>query len=112
MLVIANGESTIPLELPKTEGAYRISVFGHGGDGRLGAASIILKTPVSAAPLSLQTKLSTERAKRNDLVQLEIALTNSTNLRQNRVIAKIHLPDGVSLPPNFKLPRPSPSSPN
>jgi hypothetical protein len=107
MIVMPSGETTIPLELPKTEGAYRINVFGHGGDGRLGAASIIIKTPLPTTSLSLQTKLSTDRAKRDDQIQLDIALTNNTNLRQNRVIAKIHLPDGVGLPPNFKLPRPS-----
>ncbi len=100
MVVLTGGEWTTSLRLPMLEGVYRFQVFGHDGEGRLGAASLDVKTPVPL--VTLHTKLSHEKAKVGDVVQLAITLRNVTKTAQSHVIAKVLLPQGVTLPPNTK----------
>ncbi|MFT3878349.1 MAG: hypothetical protein QM703_01660 [Gemmatales bacterium] len=99
-IVPTSGKLELPIELPPNEGVYHFEVYGHDGEGRLGAASIDIPAPVQS--VSLHTKLSKARARVGDVIQLECEVQNLSTRRQPQVIAKIQLPEGTSLPPNLK----------
>lgn len=99
-VVPSSGKLELPIELPSPDGAYQFEVFGHDGQGRLGAASIEVKA--TRSPVSMQLKLSTPEARVGDTVRLECQVQNVSSRRQAQVCAKILLPEGVNLSANFK----------
>lgn len=99
-IVPETGKLELLIDLPPNEGVYHFEVFGHDGEGRLGAASIDIPAPVQS--VSLQTKLSKTRAKVGDVIQLECQVQNLSTRRQPKVIARVQLPEGTNLPPSMK----------
>ncbi|HQR07672.1 MAG TPA: hypothetical protein PLN21_12665 [Gemmatales bacterium] len=99
-LVPGSGKLELPIDLPPNEGVYHFEVFGHDGEGRLGAASIDVPAPVQS--VSLQTKLSKNKAKVGDVIQLECQVQNLSTRRQPQIIARVQLPEGTNLPPSLK----------
>jgi hypothetical protein len=110
--VAPEGELNLPVTLPPGEGTYRFEVFGHDGQGRLGAATLDIKTPVvKPKPVSLKTRLSAQDAKRGDVVRLEVEVKNQTASAKSAVQAVIPLPAGMTLPPTVKQLRSSVTGP-
>ncbi len=99
-IVPTGGRLELPIDLPPNEGVYHFEVFGHDGEGRLGAASIDIPAPLQS--VSLQTRLSRNKAKVGDVIQLECQVQNLSTRRQPQVIAKVQLPEGTALPPSLK----------
>jgi hypothetical protein len=100
----SSGKLIIPIDLPADASVYQFDVFGHDGAGRLGAKSIDIKSPSlsqSQKPIHLKTELSHGKARIGDVVQLKCRLENRSTRKQPEVIARLILPEGLSLPQNL-----------
>jgi anti-sigma factor RsiW len=104
-VVPSTGKLTIPVELPPGDGSYQFEVFGHDGQGRLGATSLEVKAPQPPprpTPISLSTKLNRTEAKVGEVVQLNCLVENQTSRTQPNIIVKLQLPEGLRLPENLR----------
>ncbi len=106
MLVLpSTGNYSIPIELPADASVYQFDVFGHDGNGRLGARSIDINSPALSKqqePVQLKTKLSHVLAKLGDVVQLQCNIENCTTRKQPEVVVKLNIPEGLKLPESMK----------
>jgi hypothetical protein len=106
MLVLpATGKYSIPIELPADASVYQFDVFGHDGNGRLGARSIDINSPALSKqqePIQLKTRLSHALARLGDVVQLQCNLENCTTRKQPDVVVKLNIPEGLKLPDSMK----------
>jgi len=110
--VVPHGEVSIPIEVPPGDATYRFDVFGHDGQGRLGAATLEVRTPLpNPRPLAITTRLSTTEAVRGDVIHLVIEVRNQTGQRQPAAEAVIPLPPGLTMPANVKQLRSSTTGP-
>ena len=89
VVVPVNGQLELPIDLPSANDIYQFEVFGHDGQGRLGASTIEVKA--TGKPVSLKTRLSTGEARVGDTIQLVCQVMNLTSRRQPGIIARIPL---------------------
>ena len=111
-IVFAAGATDVmELKLPKPEQNFkpgentlRLEVTGKNTFPATLSWTYNTLKPVGGAkvPLGIETKLSSEKAREGDSLQLKIKVKNNENKGQGMAVAVVGLPAGLSLPEDFK----------